>query len=144
MDFSKRGTANKQRDVNSTSQKISRKALISFLRTCIVCVVAISIIGTFTGLGALKGMIDSATSIDEIDVAPTGFSTIIYDSEGNEIQKLVGSQANRIYVTLDKIPDNVINAFIAIEDERFWTCDSMLKKKYCFCELMMQVEVIVA
>lgn len=121
MDFSKRGTANKQRDVNSTSQKISKKALISFLRTCIVILVAVSIIGTFTGLGALKGIIDSAPSIDAIDVAPTGFSTIIYDSEGNEIQKLVGSQANRIYVTLDKIPEDLINAFIATEDERFWT-----------------------
>lgn len=121
MDFSKRGTANKQRDIHSTSQKLSRKALISILRTCIVCIVAISIIGTFTGLGALKGMLDSAPSIDSIDVAPSGFSTIIYDSKGNEIQKLVGSQANRIYVTLDKIPENVQNAFIATEDERFWT-----------------------
>lgn len=121
MDFSKRGTTNKQRDIHSTSQKLSRKALISILRTCIVCIVAISIIGTFTGLGALKGMLDSAPSIDSIDVAPNGFSTIIYDSKGNEIQKLVGSQANRIYVTLDKIPENVQNAFIATEDERFWT-----------------------
>lgn len=121
MDFSKRGTTNKQRDIHSTSQKLSRKALISILRTCIVCIVAISIIGTFTGLGALKGMLDSAPSIDSIDVAPSGFSTIIYDSKGNEIQKLVGSQANRIYVTLDKIPENVQNAFIATEDERFWT-----------------------
>ncbi|WP_167955018.1 transglycosylase domain-containing protein [Anaerosporobacter faecicola] len=121
MDFSKRGTANKQRDTHSASQKLTRKALISCLRTCIVCIVAISIIGTFTGLGALKGMLDSAPSIDSIDVAPTGFSTIIYDSEGNEIQKLVGSQANRIYVTLEKIPDNVKNAFIAIEDERFYS-----------------------
>lgn len=100
MDFSKRGTANKQRNIHSTSQKLSKKALISFLRTCIVCIVAISIIGTFTGLGALKGMLDSAPSIDSIDVKPSGFSTIIYDSEGNEIQKLVGSQANRIYVDL--------------------------------------------
>ncbi|WP_455716302.1 transglycosylase domain-containing protein [Anaerosporobacter sp.] len=121
MDFSKRGTANKQHDIHSTSQKLSRKAIISILRTCIVCIVAISIIGTFTGLGALKGMLDSAPSIDSIDVAPDGFSTIIYDSEGNEIQKLIGSQANRIYVKLDKIPENVQNAFIATEDERFWT-----------------------
>ncbi|WP_310604329.1 transglycosylase domain-containing protein, partial [Anaerosporobacter sp.] len=120
MDFSKRGTANKQRQIRSTSQKLSRKTLISLLRTCIVCIVAISIIGTFTGLGALKGMLDSAPNIDSIDVAPTGFSTIIYDSEGNEIKKLVGSQANRIYVSLDKIPEIVQNAFIAIEDERFW------------------------
>ncbi len=121
MDFSKRGTANKQREIRSTSQKLSRKALVSFLRTCIVCIVAISIIGTFTGLGALKGMLDSAPSIDSIDVKPNGFSTIIYDSDGNEIQKLVGSQANRIYVELKDIPEVVQNAFISTEDERFWT-----------------------
>jgi len=41
------------------------------------------------------------------------------DSEGNPIQSLVGKDANREYVTLDKIPENLQNAFIAIEDERF-------------------------
>ena len=36
------------------------------------------------------------------------------------MQQLVGSNANRVYVNIENIPDNLINAFIAVEDERFW------------------------
>ncbi|HEX3075462.1 MAG TPA: transglycosylase domain-containing protein [Lachnospiraceae bacterium] len=121
MDFSKRGTIKKQRQIRSTSTKLTKKLIVSLFRTGLVCLVAISIIGTFTGFGVLKGMVDNAPSIDAIDVAPTGFSTIIYDKDSNEVQRLIGSQANRIYVELDKVPENVQNAFIATEDERFWS-----------------------
>jgi len=37
----------------------------------------------------------------------------------NEIARLHGNE-NRIRVPYSKIPKNLINAFVAIEDERFW------------------------
>lgn len=119
MNFSKKGTANKQKQIKSTSKKLATKASISFFRTFLVCIVVFVVVGAFAAFGILKGLIDSAPSIDSIDVAPTGFSTTIYDQDGNEIIKLAGSQANRIYADIDKIPDVLSNAFIAIEDERF-------------------------
>ena len=57
--------------------------------------------------------------MNSIQIVPKGYTTTIVDSEGNPIQSLVGKDANREYVTLDKIPENLQNAFIAIEDERF-------------------------
>lgn len=120
MNYSKKGTIKKQKQLKSTSKKLAVKAGVSFFRTFLVCLVMIAIIGAFAGFGVLKGIIDNAPSIDTLDVAPSGFSTSIYDSKGKEIQKLVGSDANRVYVTIDKIPKEVQDAFIAIEDERFW------------------------
>ena len=36
------------------------------------------------------------------------------------MMQLVASGANRVYVTLDEIPDYVGKSFVAIEDERFY------------------------
>ncbi|NDL67400.1 transglycosylase domain-containing protein [Anaerotalea alkaliphila] len=69
----------------------------------------------------VKGIIDDAPAITFLDVQPEGYTTILYDQEGNEIQQLHGEDANRIYVELDQIPVHVQDAFIAIEDERFWS-----------------------
>lgn len=119
MNFSKKEIINKQKQMKSTSKKIATKALVSFFRTFLVSIVILAIVGTSATYGIVKGLIDNAPSIDSIDVAPTGFSTTIYDQDGNEIIKLAGSQANRIYANINKIPKVLQNAFIAIEDERF-------------------------
>lgn len=48
-------------------------------------------------------------------------STIIYDRDGNEIWVLSGKEnEQRVYVPLKDIPKHVQDAFIAIEDARFW------------------------
>ena len=46
-------------------------------------------------------------------------TSYLFDSEGNEITVLHEEQ-NRIVVSLDDVPDHVRQAFIAIEDERFY------------------------
>ena len=35
------------------------------------------------GLGAFSGVLDSAPDISNLDVTPTGYSTFVYDSQGN-------------------------------------------------------------
>lgn len=120
MNFSKKGTAKKQKQLKSTSKRLLTKMGVSFFRTLLIFFVVIAIVGVFSGVGIIKGIIDNAPSIDYINVAPSGFSTTIYDQKGKEIDKLVGSDANRIYKNIDDIPIMVQNAFIAIEDERFY------------------------
>ncbi|MCR5792924.1 MAG: transglycosylase domain-containing protein [Lachnospiraceae bacterium] len=119
MNFSAKGTAKIQHNLRSEKRKLISKTMVTALRIFLIIVITVTILGTVAGVGVLKGLIDNAPSIDSIDVAPSGFSTTLYYSNGEEIKKLVGSDANRIYVTLDKIPECVQNAFIAIEDERF-------------------------
>ena len=121
MDYSKKGTANKQKALTSRRRKMLSKLNVTFFRTLFLCLLVCVIIGGFAGFGVIKGLIDNAPSIDSIDVAPNGFATTLYYSNGKESQKLVGSGANRVYVTLDQIPDYVAEAFIAIEDARFYS-----------------------
>ena len=46
-------------------------------------------------------------------------TSIVYDASGERAGSLYGSE-NRVYVTLDKIPLHVQQAFIAAEDQRFY------------------------
>ena len=97
--------------------------LRGILRTVGILLLLVVCAGTFglcCAAGAIQGAISSAPSVDSIDISPTGYATYVYDSEGNQIEELVSSGSNRVYVTLDEIPVTLQHAFVAIEDERFY------------------------
>ncbi len=120
MNYSKNGLKQVQQQMNSKSDKLGRKALILAAKFCLLVFFAVIIFGGSAALGAFKGCIDTAPAIESSDVAPEGFSSFVYDKEGNQITKLVASNSNRISVTLDKVPLHLQKAFIAIEDSRFY------------------------
>ena len=72
------------------------------------------------GLGAFNGVLASSPEIDISDLKPKGYASVVYDIEGHEMTKLRAANANRSYVAIDKIPQNLCDAFVAIEDERFY------------------------
>jgi len=120
MNYSKYGTAKKQKEIKSTEKKVASMGGISLVRIIIVAIVALAIMGCSAAWGAFRAIVDKAPDISTINVVPTGYSTTVYDSEGNELNRLSGAGANRIYKKLDEIPKQLQNAFIAIEDERFY------------------------
>lgn len=120
MDYSKRGIDQKQHYIKSTSRRLISKTRITLFRLCIVLIVIAAIVGTYAGLGFMKGLIDSAPDISQINVVPTGYTTTIYDKDGNITENLIGAEANRVYVALKDLPEHVKYSFISIEDERFY------------------------
>lgn len=120
MNYSKKGIRKKQQSLHATSTKWGRKALLAILNLSLLAILAVGIIGACLGIGIFKGVIDTAPSIENIDVTPTGFSTFVYDLEGNQIGKLIAADSNRIPVAHDMIPEDLAHAFVAIEDARFY------------------------
>ncbi len=120
MNYSKKGIRKKQQSLHATSAKWGRKALLAVLNLSLLAILAVGIIGASVGIGIFKGIIDTAPSIENIDVTPTGFSTFVYDLEGNQIGKLIAADSNRIPVGHDMIPEDLAHAFVAIEDARFY------------------------
>lgn len=120
MNYSKRGIRAKQKSLHATSTKIGKKFLVSALNLSLLGIIALGIIGISMGFGIFKGVIDTSPSIENISVTPTGFSTFVYDLEGNQTAKLISQNSNRIPVTQDMIPEDLAHAFVAIEDERFY------------------------
>ncbi|MDD3173310.1 MAG: transglycosylase domain-containing protein [Herbinix sp.] len=120
MDYSKKGIENKQNNIKSNSRRLISKARITLFRLCIISFVFLAIVGSFAGFGFVKGLIDSAPVITQIDVVPKGYTTMVYDKDGNIIENLAGANSNRTFVPLSDLPDYVKYAFISIEDERFY------------------------
>lgn len=120
MDFSKKEVINKQKSIKSTSKRLTSKLWVTAFRLAIVALVSVIIIGVMAGWGILNAIVDTAPDISQIDVAPTGFSSASYYSDGTLAQTFAGAEANRVYVTIDEIPKIVQDCFIALEDERFY------------------------
>ena len=119
-DYSRSGIKKKQASLHMTGSKLIKKFLLFVVYLLLIAVVGAAGIGCSLAFGIFKGVIDTSPSIENVDVTPTGFSTFVYDNEGNQIAKLISQDSNRIPVTMDMIPENLAHAFVAIEDERFY------------------------
>ncbi|MBQ7248163.1 MAG: transglycosylase domain-containing protein [Lachnospiraceae bacterium] len=120
MVYSKREIKKEIRRTESRREKSAVKILLFALKGLVVALVFAAVVGTAFVLGSVRGVIDSSPRLTEDDIEPKGLETTIYDSSGKVIQTLVGSGANRTLVSFSDLPADLVNAFTAIEDERFW------------------------
>lgn len=120
MNYTKKGIRAKQKSLHAKSTKFGKKLLLAVLNLSLLGIIAVGIISISMAFGIFKGVIDTAPSIENVKVTPTGFSTFVYDLEGNQTAKLISQNSNRIPVTWDMIPEDLAHAFVAIEDERFY------------------------
>lgn len=120
MNYGKNATKRRVQKLDKKSTKVRHKFGVIFWKCILVLIIIVGVVGISSGVGVMKGIIDSAPDISEIDVTPTGYSTTVLASDGTEISTLVASGANRKYVTIDEIPQSLQDAFVAIEDERFY------------------------
>lgn len=119
MNFGYKEVADKRRNLASKKNKRVTSILITALKFVLYAIVLIIVVVGFTGLGMIKGIIDNAPDVSTLNVTPTGYSTTVYDSDGNITTTLLKSGSNRQEVSIDDIPKCLQYAFIDIEDERF-------------------------
>ena len=103
-----------------TSRQARRHHLIFLLKIALAMFLILCFAGFAIGIGFVRGAIDAAPSLDILDVQPQGYASQIYDADGNLMQTLVMEGSNREEVSFDQLPDDLVNAFIAIEDSRFY------------------------
>lgn len=107
---------------NFASRKVMKQKRVgvrwfqAFLVIILVIIIAL-IAGVFM---FFKNIVDSAPEITPDDISPVGYTSFIVDENGTEIESLLQAGSNRIYVPIDEIPEDLQNAFVAIEDSRFY------------------------
>ena len=100
-----------------------KKIAATVIKIILIAVLAISsmliIIAGLTG-GAILEVMKTSPKIDPdaIKYEMSQNSTIV-DEDGNEVDSIATSQYREI-VPYDQIPDSLKNAFVAVEDERFY------------------------
>ncbi|MCR5415689.1 MAG: PBP1A family penicillin-binding protein [Pseudobutyrivibrio sp.] len=119
MNYGKENAAKQAAKLTGRKKKKRHSAGLAVIRIFLICFVSVIIAGGLFAFLYAKNLIDELPDVATIDISPTGYMSTVYDASGNEIETLASSGANRTYVTLDEIPDDLENAFIAIEDSRF-------------------------
>lgn len=120
----------------NTGFKVAKGFWISlkvFLRTAfIVAIIAICIVSGLL-LGIVAGCIITTEPLteEELDVTnSTAQTSFVYDSKGVELVSIKGSaNENRQLVEIEEVPKYLSDAFVAIEDERFYTHDGIDLKR---------------
>lgn len=92
------------------------RKLALFLKICIILIILLIIIGA----GAVVAIFaNDDWSMSKDDLTLKSIDTIIYDKDGNEIANVSGEEKRRT-VSLGEIPKTVQDAYISIEDKRFY------------------------
>ena len=120
MNFSKENVEKKHRKLVARTQRYERRAIIAGFKLLLVVFVLMMLILAGAGFGMMKGILDDAPDVTTVNIKPKGFKTVIYDQNDKERNTLATSTSNRVYIYFDDIPVMLQNAFVAIEDERFW------------------------
>lgn len=121
MNYGKKATEKKLKESASNTHRYASKLFLGFFKTILLCMVMTVVVGASIGIGMIRGIIDSAPEINIESIVPQGFATTVYDSAGNLTDTLVTAGSNRDPVTYEELPQDLIDAFVAIEDSRFWT-----------------------
>lgn len=120
MNYGKKSTQKKCEKLTSSSSRMGNKAGVTILRVLFLSFAAVCVIIACMGIGAFRAIIDNSPDISDVNIMPIGNATFVYDADGNMLQKLSAPTANRMSVSIDKIPLDMQHAIVAIEDERFY------------------------
>ena len=102
-------------------KKIIGRTVFIICQLLLAAVLFIMIAGGIFLVHTVREVISDAPVLDPMAVTPAQSASYIYSNDGKREQKLTLPEANRDLVTIDRIPLCLQHAFIAIEDERFYT-----------------------
>ncbi len=93
---------------------------VSAIKLVFILVLVVSIAGVGMVMGVAKAYAETIPDLDTGKITDQSLSSFIYDRNGELITTYRGAE-NRILVTINEIPANLKNAFVAVEDARFFT-----------------------
>lgn len=116
----KKNTNTKKDISTSKTYNTKKKNRGKIIRRIVLIMFLIVILMFLIAAGAFAGIFFSDKfAMSKEDLLINNSNTFVYDSEGNLIKELSGDE-NRKIIKLNEMPDYLKNAFIAIEDERFY------------------------
>jgi len=110
-----------ENETNSPKKKKKKKRTFSvgrFLRFIVLLLLFIILVSGSVALGTAYSWIKAARPLNVDELFDLNQTTYIVDKNDKVIDTLHANE-NRTMVTIDQIPQNLRNAFIAIEDKRF-------------------------
>ena len=107
-------------EMDNTKVKLGHSIAHFIQMALLILLLCLCLLGAAMGFGMFRGILDSAPDIDSIHIGPSAYASKVLDTDGNITATLVTAGSNRERVSYEQLPKDLINAFVAIEDERFW------------------------
>ena len=121
MNYKKKNISKKKATISSKKNMKKKRVGVRVFKAVILCFLLLCIAGIAGGCFFVKKIIDDTPAVTPADVKPSGYkSQVIAASTGEPLAEFVDAGTNRIYKTIDEIPDYLAHAFVAVEDERFY------------------------
>lgn len=110
---------NNKKDIKkSKNKKKEDSKYLKVLKKIFLSIFIIGIICVTVGVGYIFAIIKSAPELDVNSITNLNQQSILLDSSGNLIDE-IPTEEIRTKIDISEMPDNLKNAYIAIEDERF-------------------------
>ncbi len=94
---------------------------LSWFRIILLILVFIFLGGTGVAAGFVAGIVKDLPAVEQLDPRVSQReTTFILNAGGTEVIAKLHGEENRVVVDLEEIPRDLQDAFVAIEDERFW------------------------
>ena len=129
-------TTKKTKKRNKKDKKNKKKKRFKWFKRIILTMFILGILGVLILAGIVIGVLNSdkyKLSAEELIV--TNENGSVLDSEGNQIATIAGSE-NRKIVSIENMPKQLPEAFIAIEDKRFYEHNGVDLKRTTYATIM--------
>ena len=115
MNYGKENLEKRKKKISSKKNMKKKRVGVRFFKALIICILILAVVGV-GGVGLFaKRIIDNTPTVTPADVKPQGFTSFVYAEDGTLLEQFLESGSNRVY-----IPKYLGDAFVAIEDERFY------------------------
>lgn len=121
MNYGRKKASKRQKDITSKNAMQGKRIGVRLFKAFILLLIVGCVSVAAGGILFIKKIIDDSPDISPSDVRPSGYTTFVYADDGTtEIERFIASGSNRVYKSINEIPESLQHAFVAIEDERFY------------------------
>src|SRR5690554_4154853 len=118
--MSENNNPNEKKTNNRKKKKAYRFSIGKASKVFILTILIMIVLAGGVGAGMAISIINKAPEIDPSQVnASLDHTSYIYGPDGSLLEKIEAAEF-RTYVSIDDMPQHLLDAFIAIEDERFY------------------------
>ena len=126
MDYSAQAVRKKIADIEGKELRQKNRFLLFLVTFLTACFIGLFLIAVSFLAGSFTEIIRSAPKINDLNaIQPSREKSIVYASDGSIMQELIQSGSNRVTVPYEDMPQDLIYAFVSIEDARFFTHDGV-------------------
>ena len=122
MNYGRNNTSMRRSSLQQgTPKKKSKKATSRHIKNFFLVLIGLFVICLIAGGFVFKKIIDDTPEITADTLKPSAYTTYAYANDGTTvIGSFVNAGSNRVFKSLEDIPVHMQNAFIAVEDSRFY------------------------